>query len=307
MRDFTTTRLITDVRRRGSLPESSDIPSAEDIIAFLNDAQDLAIIPAIMRTREEFFVDNADYVIAGSEGRFRLPERAIGNRVRAVQVLDAQGALLQNVPRVDPVQGELDVNLVIPRGIAGYYFEANEVVLNHENPESLGPTLRLKYYRRPGYLVPVEEAAQVVSIAGPIITVDKQVSAFAAGVLVDGIGGVSPFDTLVINEAIVAVGAFSVELSAAAAAKLSVGDWISLAQESPIPQFPKDLHPLFVQYALVKIFDSIGDENAAAGAQKDMNSQLENLYELVDDRDDGSPQVAFNRNGIFDYDDYGEF
>jgi len=305
MSRFTTDKLVSDIRRRGSIPETPQTPSDDELIAFMNDAQDLALIPAVLAAKEEFFVANKDYTI-GSEREFILPERTLGQRLRMVQILDANGHVISHLPRFQPEIGQSfnsnSINGFLAVNRVGYMFEANKVILLGSGDQA-GPTLRLKYYKRPGYLVNLVEAGQIVSI-DPMtgeIQLDKAVSSFVPGAIVDVIAQTSPFDTTAEDIAIVTAAGFAIEISPATAATLAVGDWVCLAGETVIPQWPRELHPLFIQYTLMKVLDSLNRGQMSQAMAKDFELLMGNLSLYIDDRDDGSPQVIRTEDGLFDY------
>lgn len=302
MLDYTTTSLIESIKRRGSIPAKQTLFDELDFCALMTDAQQIRVVPNILRVREEFFVRNSDHDIQDGPS-FPVPERAIGNRVRQVQILDEQGRVLRKLSRLSPELGEEQGNDFTLVNRAGYFFRGNNIVLAQANSDALGTTLRIQYYRRPSKLVPTENAGQITNIVGTTVTVANAPATWAIGTILDGIDDQSPFDEKKDDIEVLGVAGNDLTLSADNAAALAVGDWLCDAGESVIPQYPVELHPILVQYVLVKIFDSQSDSQATALAGRHLEELERNTYEMIGDRDDGSPKKINSGMGIFDFTD----
>lgn len=305
MVDFTTVQLIKDVKRRGSVPTNQALFEDQDFVDMMSDCLEIRMIPNILRTREEFFVTTEDFDIAADQRRFALPERATGGRIRQLQILDENDKPIANIQRLQPELGEdsLHQDLHHHAPVFGYFFEGNTIVLS-QDIDKLGPKLRVKYFRRPNRLTTVENAGQITAIdtGTGSLTLSNLPAGMITGVRVDIIAGKPHFDSRADSEEVLATGGSSVQVSLETAALVAVGDWVCFEGESVIPQIPKELHQILIQYTLEKVLHALGDIPGSALAAKNLEELERNVYEMLDNRDDGSPQKVSLDDTIFSYD-----
>jgi hypothetical protein len=299
--DYSTTQLILDVKRNGSVPTDQALYSDVDFCKAFTDCQRTKITPQILNCKEEFFVVERLYAfssltaVAGDRLSLPLPGRSIGQRIRSLQLVDVNGNVVTDIPRLSPERNESNT-----RGTArtGHMFEGNNLLL----PAALADgtnQLRLKYFRRPNELVPALSAAKVVSVLGAQVTVTSVPPTMVAGVKVDLMGHSEPFNSLLDDDTIVLVSPTIIEISPAGAALLSAGDYICLAGETVFPQIPVDLQPILVQYALCQILKSLGDAEGAKMVRDELEELEKNLYAMIAARDEGSAKKIIAPGGLW--------
>ncbi len=71
---------------------------------------------------------------------------------------------------------------------------------------------------------------------------------------------------------------------------INIGDFISLAGETPVPNIPTEMHPLLAQAAAVQLLESMSDTEALTNAQKRMDKMTQSIQTLVDNRVDLAPK-----------------
>jgi 2-phospho-L-lactate guanylyltransferase (CobY/MobA/RfbA family) len=289
--DYSVTKLIADVKRNGSVPTSQSLYEDVDFCAAFDDCQTKRIVPAILSVREEFFVVEQDFATAVTETANRssieLPERAIGERLRGLQLLDQAGVVLSDIPRLNP---ERQAENFFPDVMTfGYIFVGSKVVF----PTALlqgGNKIRIRYFRRPNRIVDATRAGKVVSIdlGTGNVTLENVPAGMAVGSVVDFIKHKAPFSPLADDVSVIGQTGLAVQFSITNAAKLSVGDYICFSQETVVPQLPADVHPILVEYGLSQVLRSLGDDKGAAMIMSDLPKLEQNIFELLDARDDGS-------------------
>lgn len=307
--DYTTTQLIRDIKRRGSVPTNQSLFTDQDFIDTMSDCLEMRVIPNILRTREEFFVAAADTPLVEAQRRYPLPERGVGHRVRQVQFLDSDGKVTMNLQRVEPEHGENDGGQSfsgIHHHQSGYYFEGNDIVLTNEDltPSNSLQTLRVKYFRRPNRLALITNAGKVTAVdtGTGSLTLDNVPTDMTTGTKVDIIAGRPTFDSVADSEELTGAAGFAVSVSLATAANVSIGDWVCFEGESTIAQIPKELHQILIQYSLVKVLTALGDIQGAAAAANDLDELERNLYEMLGVRDDGSRRKVVSPHGLWNMD-----
>lgn len=296
MADFTIARLIADVQRHASVPRNQNVFSDPEFAATFNDAMQMRIIPAVLKTREEFFVKERLYSQADltqlPDERFQLllPERTIGNRLRKVEMVRQNETLDTEVPRLSPDQ----------RLFFGYVFQGNRLLLS-DTLFDTADTLRLQYFRRPSLLVERARVGQVLAIntfTGSV-TLDNVPDCFAVGEPLDLQAAAEPFETLAEDVTIVAIAGFNVQIDPATSELLTVGDYLCCAKETIIPQIPVELHPILVQYAVAQVLKALGKLDSASAVMADLPILEQNLYAMLEDRDEGSPQKITPNNHLW--------
>lgn len=299
MENFTTSQLISDIKRRASVPTNQSLMSDSDLCAFLTDCQKLYLIPLFMQTREEFFVYTTEtpYIVGQTE--YSLPIRAVANKLRNLSIVDSAGNT-RYLPRIAP---ENNINSGLWNstnyGKSGYYFKNNKIVLAANTQLSAGDSLVLDYFRRPSRLVPITSAGKITNIIGNIVTIDNIPSTWSADILLDAYNQNTPFDALAEDFQPSAIIGFDLTLSPATVATLSIGDYISEAGETVIPQFPLEAHPYLVQYCVIKMLDAIGDQAGMQRAMADFKVIEANLLTLLDNRDEGNPQKVVSNTSLW--------
>lgn len=304
MPDYTIVQLIKDVKRHGSVPSNQNLYEDEDFAASFSDCLSMRVIPSILRTREEYFVTSTDYAfsslttLSGDRLSLKLPSRAIANRIRLMQLIDASGNILADIPRLHVEENnEFAFSDEFP---FGYIFQGNNIIVNSDLNAS-GNQIRLHYFRRPSRLAEILRAGKITAINTMTgsITLDNVPSDWVAGTLIDIQSGLAPFDAKVDSASIIAVGSPSITVSTTVASAVAVGDYVCYEHESVIPQIPIELHPILVQFALATILKSLGDREGASMVMADLPKLEDELYEMLESRDDGSEQKLVAPNGLW--------
>lgn len=298
MRDWTTLQLIKDVKRRGSVPTNQSLYSDQDFVDTFSDCLELRIVPSILRTREELFVTSSDLAVADGQVDFEVPARAIGSRVRSVELIDAADRVVRHIKRLDPQSAKRFAN--DQRGLGGlsYYFKNNKIVLNHEITD-LTLRIRINYYRRPSRLARTASAGRItaVDVLASTITLDNIPSTFAVNAKVDVHNASPQFNAIADGRTISNVSSFTLTLDSVA--DLAVGQWVCEEGFAVIPQIPGELHQIMIQYAVSKILGSLGDYDGAADADKTLSELERNLYEMLASRDDSNGEAVDIMAGIW--------
>jgi hypothetical protein len=230
--------LISAIKIKGSFPTSDDLYSDSDYLVLLNHQMKTEIITTMLLLSEEFFLLSKDFAITQG-GTYRIPSRAVGAKIRDLQFIDANS----NVTHINRIfEEDRDSNP------SGFYVVRNSIELSSDFTTN---TLRMKYFGRPNKLVLETSCAQVLSIdSSTQITVSSLPANYSTGVLCDFVQNNNPYDLLGYDSAIVGVSGTSVSFSSLPSG-LSVGDWLCLAEQAPVPMVPEELHPVLVQSALV--------------------------------------------------------
>jgi hypothetical protein len=242
MSAYTTTKLLTAIERQSFAPTNQDTFSTSDILSLADEVTKTTILPAILKTREEYYVDYEDYSVTANTASYEIPERAIGLTVREVHLIDGSGNV-KNLARtsIDRLPYRSTSTSGTPEA---FYLQSNSIVLI-PTPSSSINTLRVYYAQRPGNLVVTTEAATIASIntSTNVITVTTIPSTWTTGDtfdLIQATGGHRYLDTSLTSTLI---SGTSITLPSLPTG-LAVGDYIALENESPVVQLPPDFQPI---------------------------------------------------------------
>jgi hypothetical protein len=180
------------------------------------------------------------------------------------------GGGFKSVPFLDPDQRERE-------NFGGYrdlmaYLRWNKIVLVGN---SGGGTLRQVFYIRPGRLVVTSDAGQITAINTTTneVTINGLMpSTFIVGASTDMISNKQMHPYVGLDQVITVVTG-NVLTYGSLPTDLAVGDWVSIAGESPLVQLPRELIPLLCQKTATTIVQSLGDSK-----WKDMQAETDLLF-----------------------------
>lgn len=265
------TELINALKIKGSFPTSDDLFSNDDFLVLFNMQMKVEILPIMLKLNEEYFLQYKDFTI--SQGaKYRIPSRAIGTNIRDLKKIDSSG-------------NYTDINRLFEEdrssGKSGFYMNRNSVELTND---FISDTLRMTYFARPNKLVLTTSCAQITSMDTVLntVVVSSAPATMSTGVLVDFIQNNNPFDLLSFDQSLVSVSGTTLEVTALPSG-LEVGDWVCIANESPVPLVPEELHPVLVQSALVTTLSSKKDK-ALEYENKKLTEQIEAVLTMLDPR-----------------------
>jgi hypothetical protein len=292
---YTTTDFLASVRLRGSIPtttNTNNVNNTSNLLSLATEELHIKLLPLIMAAREEFYVRSKDHTIVAGTASYAIPSRGTGMVLRDVQLI--QGTSVRSLPMVDPEQVATTSN----GEVRGYYLEHNNVVL-YQTPASAVGTLRLKYFLRPGRLVATSSCAQISAIdtVTSTVTIASLPSGWTTGTVVDFVRATAPYDNPAIDQTITGTSSTSITF-ASLPTGLAVGDWVALAEYSPIPQIPHEFQPVLAQMTVHKVLEAQGDREGAAQAWKDLQTIQQYALQMITPRNQGEPKKVVARRWV---------
>lgn len=300
--DYTTTKLLEDIRTVCLTPEADALYTDARLLALTSNEQLSTVVPQLLSIQEEFFVHYEDVPLSADQTAYDIPERAIGLKLRDVSLIDSSGN--ENyIGRINPADAKFYGGnvLALPMQIwnNSFYFRDSQIILLPNVAQNF-TYLRLYFYRRPSQLVVESEAGHITAIDRNTntITLSSRPSAMIAGVEIDFLKGRPPFRSYEDDRAIASVSNNDVTFAAELPDSLVVGDWIALSGETPIPQFPYEIFPMLEQLGACKALEGMGDANidTAWGRYKQMR---DDAFKLLSPRTDSPAQKVVSPNSIF--------
>ena len=316
--NYTTTNLLADIKRKAFVPTSQITFDDLGLLDMADEEMQIGLVPFIMTAREEYLVNYKDYLVDGTTRTLEMPKRAIGAKLRAVTVLLNMGTspLLPNERRLPEINSEDAVfNNTFSNylSLQSFFLRENNVILSPGVQSFIGQTIRMYYFQRPNKLIQTSACSQVTSILGNQVTVNLIPTNFIQGqtnsIVIDLVKAEPPFK-LLSTELTVIVDSTNNTITFpddVSTYNLTIGDYICLAGESPIPMIPVELQSLLAQRVAVKILASLGDEKNFQIATDRLKEMEHNAKGLLANRVEGSNRKVINQFGPMNLNPFRRF
>ncbi len=307
MVDYTVSGMVDYLKKTYLLPNGVNTFGEQQICDILNTyCQSYAAI--VYKAQIQEFLIETHYVDLTDSNEYTIPHTAMGAELRDFALIDQQGNP-KYCSRIDPSQIK---SYGVGNSVSGnnypvHYYENDKVVLwwgsvsaNNNNHSGEFTGAKFTIYRSPNQLVLREDAAQIESINGNVITLSNRPVAWDTDTMFDFIKGkrqftgkgVEQMDGWSINDLSGLVMTFDEVPD-----NLEIGDWISETGTSPIAMIPYEAHKGFlVAKAAQMMLTSLSKPQAAAvGKQAD---EFEQALLKIMPRNDAQPVQLNHRNSI---------
>lgn len=300
--DYSVNALLTSVKQRSMNADNQNLLTDSDIVRIASEELQAVLIPYIESVKGEYFVVKEDQTFVQGTVIYTIPQRATGTKWRDVCLVDQQG-------------NEILLNYINPEDMKsswayspyqfGFYPQNDHIKLFLGNLVGSGnySFVRMYYFRRPNTLCTsgaTGNAGQVVSFntGAKTITLDFAPTSWTTATQFDIVNSMPPFQSRVDNATITNISGFVLTFTDALPSDLSVGDWVSEANFSPIPQIPVECHRLLEVLTAARILQYTGDP-AFTVMQAMAESMKKDLFQVLSPRIDGSPRKIPIRNRLW--------
>jgi hypothetical protein len=293
---YDTEQLILQIKEDCAVPTSQLTYEDTDFCRLATNRMQNIVVPLVMSTREEYFVDYEDF-LAPSTGILTIPKKAVGEKLRSVCFVSQPNPLvLINLPRLD-----LDQVAGVTCGrfmtYIGYYVQDDKIMLYPNTGVQANNTIRLYYYRRTLNLAAPQEYGQVISVDANTnsMVLDYIPSTWVAGTKLNSVSSTPSFG--VTNELITIVSVSNPTLFVDSVAGIVVGDYISFEGYSAVPQIPLECHAYLAQLTAAKCLQGLGNREGMEAAMKDAEEMKQAMLVMISNRVDGSAKKVIDPNG----------
>lgn len=298
MIDYTVDSLLTSVKQRAMEASNQNLLSDDDIIRIASEELQSVILPYIESVKGEYFVKNQDQTFVQGTSTYTLPQRSTGSKLRDVCLIDFQGNEI-NLPYINPE--DLKSSWAYSALQFGFYPRDNSIVLILGNLAAIGnyQFVRMIYFRRPNTLCAVADAGQILSINRITneITLDSAPTTWTTSTTFDIIQSIPTFNSHGDDLTITNISGFVLTF-ASIPSDVSVGDYVSEANTSPIPQIPVECHRLLEALTAARMLQYMGDPSFQV-FQAQAEAQKRDLIQVLSPRVDGSPRKIPLRNSLW--------
>lgn len=284
------------------MPENQSTFQEEDFLNFINEEIALNLVPSILAVHEDHLLFVEKQPLTDEDGDYRIPSRAIGNKLNELQFEDSNGNRYEmtriSVGDIPDYQGIYTQNHAYT-----FYVEYNRIKLLPGVPTSSTGSLVFYYFIRPNELVSEDRVGIITNINRNTgqISVSNIPDHFSTSIKYDMYMSKSPHRHLAVEKDATAVNSTTNTITFALddiPDELEVGDHIAQECECIIPQVPADLHPLITQYVAERILESIGDTQGLQNAKVKTREMEYKAGNIIDNRVDEAPRKLVNRNGL---------
>jgi hypothetical protein len=291
-RVLTTSKLVDSVRKRAMIPKDTSVFTDDNIVEILNEEIDTNILAKLMSVNEEHMVTFIDVALEDDKNNYTIPYRSVGNKLRDLAALDSAGDFYE-LSRISLEEVSDYRSPYVVSNDDVFYIEGDEVKLVDFSIRDY-KTLRFYIYLRPSVLVPEDEVAVVTAIdtATGTVSLDKFPKNFSTNNVYDLVSKRTPNKILkfdikrTASDANVKTITFS---PSDMPEGLAIGDYVCVAEQSPVPNIPTEWHPVLAQSAAVYILESLGDSEGLQNAYARLQKMEEAVMQITDDRVEGAP------------------
>lgn len=294
-RVLTSSKLVNSVRQRAMIPNDTSTYTDQDILDILNEEIDVGLLSTLMSLNEEHLVTYEDQNLERNKVRYKMPYRSVANKLRDVAIVggDQRGSHYE-LSRISLEELADYRNNYVTFDEDVFYVEGNEIVLVQSDLRA-GDHIRMYFYLRPNVIVTEDKVGKITSIDRNtgVITVSNYPQTFSNLQQMDFVSHRSPnkilsYDiTPTSTDSVTKTMTFSTDLIPE---DLQIGDYLCLAEETPVPNLPTEMHPILAQRAAIFILEALGDTEGLANAEKKLKKMEEATMQIIDSRVEGAPE-----------------
>ncbi len=296
--------VISSAKARTIFPTSQITLTDTNLLAYLEAIVRLEITSLIDEVNQEFFVRDTFVPLVASTSEYRIPYRALGRSLREIKFYDSSSNRYLDMAmiKLEDAYGLLTNGGNFGAQFSAFYLKGDKIVLVPDVPSSVSATAGLKLWYKliPSYPCTANNAAKVLSVSSPSVVVDLVPSNLSIGTLVDFIEGTAGCELYSFDKAITNISGTTLTFDPAdIPTDLTAGDYISLAQTSPVVNMiPDETQGLIANKLAQLILKSIGDEVGANAINSDIAIQERQMLKMIAPRVTGKPQIIINRHSL---------
>lgn len=296
---YTTDEAVVSVRAGAKLPDAhADLTSA--VILGFGDEERSSVIDPWRRkiAGAEYDITSALQSLVSGTATYRIPSRASGASLHSVSYVDGSGVEWP-MERIG-----LDVASRYVQG-AGYHWTSQyayaiegDLVRVLPTPTTSTGSLKLRYAKRPSRMVPVASAMLITGISGtPSVYTGVSPATFSTSTPLDIVQAQSNFDVFAASQTPSAVSTgVSVTFTTNPTTEAAAGDYVALANETPVIPLPVELHPILIALMIGRALEAEGDREGMAIARDRAMSALRAAEPLFRERVANGRRYAIDRD-----------
>lgn len=300
-RGMTASKLIRSIKRKSMIPEDQDTFDNQDFLEMINEEIQTSALPHLLTVHEEYLVYYVDVPFVEGQQSYRIPARSVGNRLRDLHFVDAEGDIIREAARIslEEIPEYKYSNSSTYTGL--FYVQNNKVVLIGSAPQS-NSFLRMYFYLSPSEVVNESDTAVISAIdrVNGVISLSTFPSNFSTSTQFDFVSSKNPNNLVSFDVDVTSTDNVTKTITLPAANisdDLEVGDYACLPEQTPVPQLPSELHSTLAQRVAISCLEALSDTEGLNLAQRKLMESERHTWDLVDNRVEGANQKMSNRHG----------
>lgn len=262
---FTADNLVDAIERASFLPTSVSTFTSAELLLLADQKIRTVIIPTIWSALEERYVFVEDQTVTAEQSDYPIPARFLNSAIREAKLII--GSAVKDLP----VIAIEDITSTQTGEPTHCYLRGDNLVL-YPTPASTTGTLRLFGHLAPGSLVLVADAAVITSKTSTTVTVTSIPSSWVTGDIFDFVAKNGSHSYRAVDKTSTLISGTTITFSAVPS-NVQVGDYVTLADTSPLVQLPNSLREPLAQLVAAEILKSMsapGADEAMASAEKSL-------------------------------------
>lgn len=295
---MTSTQFLASVKRGVTIPTYQNRFSDQDFYSFGDEETETVLLPIMTSQRQEYYVTKIDTPIVTDQSEYKIFKRFIGRTLRTLWYTSLDGTYVQPLSKI-----ELEDASAFQCNVFGqpwqYMVIGDKFIV--PNPGSTTGYLTQYGELAPSKITATDNVATITSfdLTSGAVTVDAAASVLTTGSVVDIIDGSPGYSVKAIGISLDNAAGTSYTFTAdTLPADLAIGDYISLANTTPVLQMPNELNQVLVQAVICRLLEAQSDFEGWNVAKDRLKEKLTAAQELITPRVESDSPVIFNRNGL---------
>lgn len=303
---WTTTQFLTALKRNVTVPANNFRFTDTDLLSMADEQMQTFMLPLITSLRQEFFVRQENVALVADQANYKIPYRAVGRTLREIKCADSisDPQTVYNLVYVLPEDTQRFIFNNVAGNAVGYTVRGDNIVILPTPNTGITQNLQFFYELIPSQLIAVEDAGVVSSVntGTGAVTMVAAVDDFATGDtmdLVDYQSGNAVIGLDLVNASVSSnIVTFDPDDLPVAPNALKAGDYVCLANQTPVLQIPNEAFFVMVQAVSVKVLEAQGDFEGMNAAQEKLKENIEGLTKLLVPRVESDAPTIINNNGL---------
>lgn len=292
-------QLVALVKRRAYLPTAAPQFTDGELRAFCDEALVDGLLADLLDVRESHLAQTWTVPLVALQATYKLPPRATGGTVLWVRYLDSAGSqITYPLPHAD--ETDLPYYPQTPSSPYGspWFFDGDHLTMVTP-PASATGSLIIRYCVRPSSLVPPASttAITVATSATQFTTAaDPTTIGITTGTKIDVVGVDGVHDFRIIGGTASVSGHVITVTGGTGLADQAVGDLVSLAGQTSVPNIPDEGHQLLGVLAAARVCRAMKDYESASALEGEAEEMKPRTMDLMSPRSVKQTKRVINRN-----------
>ena len=296
---FLTDQMLIHIKQKAGITAGTVGLTDADILNIATRRLQIDIANEILDKKEEYLLTGQAIPLVANQDYYRIPYRSLGSTIRHIYYVSGNGTArfpLNRMYHEDLESVPPSLNYSEPRA---FLLEGSNIRLIPSVGSTANGTIYIEYFFRPNQLVSTIYCRQIASldIVNQIATFTSMPSQLASGTTFDIINHISGNEVIQFDVT-GTVTSNTITFTTPLSNFISVGNWVALAQQSPVPNIPEEFQQLLLAYTVLDIEQIRGSQSGIQVAQQDIMALRKAVSDLTRNRVQSKPELVIPRNPI---------